>query len=1335
MAPIESFSSVASTSDGSCSKELLGQRDKWVKNLMDFSRRNRLIYYRHLKRGTLTLTNIDSEEVTSLLAGRAMSLSAFFPGGMSDQTVGIAKTIRSAARSNEEERGVQTLFIGLGFAQWKADDDGSSPNAPMYLVPISIRVSDRDGDMMITRSGDMIINSVMLAKLRDEYKIDIDVSFFDEGDVHENIVELYDRFTNTLVNVPGFSSTKQCVLGNFDYQKMAMVDDLNANVDVMAKSDLIAAIAGDQAARAKIAATMYSIEPRDLDDIPAHDEPFVLDADASQQIVLHSALRHPSHAIIEGPPGTGKSQTISNLIAALIAQGKRVLFVAEKRAALEVVYRRLNSAGLGHLALDLHGGDVKRKAVYDRLRNSDEIARSVSPVDGAQEESDFERSRRILNDYVRILHTKQKGYDLSVFEIFSRLSQLEAINVMTRWRGSDIAEFTMDRYRDIVNDLRTLSEHEDLVHRNATSPWAQCELNSTEDVASALDNLSRLQSELTDLKAEVATLFPESDGLLATVDDIPPLMVVMEAICAGVSIFGVNLCKLDIEALDRMLAPGRSSKFNAALMWLSGDCRKSLKQLKTFSQHHWPGVKRAASIIHNLSSIPKTFLNQDVVQRIQKYGTTTLISTMRGVLTDYEQLSKILRAKLPRDIGSIAAELEILQQQSRNASIVALLRPAETRLKSLRLGTFLREIFDSKPSPSTWTKMLEKAWLNSVLDDVMTRESTLTAFKGKAHDDVVSEFKRLDLARIKLMAKRIRRSAAERYFQAMSEFPGQKAAVRLELQKKSRHLPLRKLMLNAPDVVASIAPCIMASPLSVSQLLPARVLFDFVIFDEGSQILPEDAVPSIMRGKYAIIAGDPRQLPPTTFFAAGESEDDDVDNADEDSGGITGIASILELVSPFVEPRPLTWHYRSNDERLIAFSNTHIYGDRLLTLPSTGRDGSAITHEYVQPQLLDGLELSATAEIGRVVQLIVDHIEKRPTESLGVIAMGIKHARRLEEALSRARIGRADLDEFLSENREEPFFIKNLERVQGDERDAIILTIGYGPDRSGQMVYRFGPINQRGGERRLNVAITRARKRMTVVSSFHHHDLDSERLKSQGAKLLSAFVQYAESSGANLGREGAASAVEVNAFEQDVMDALTRRGLEIVPQYGVSRYRIDLAVKHPEKPGEFLLAIECDGATYHSAPTARNRDRLRQRHLEALGWKFHRIWSTDWFYDRESEIDRAVCKFERCLETSRAGAEENAAAAAPGEQLVSDGVPKRAKQKPFVETGLPVDKYSDALIYLLIRWIESDGLLRTDESLIDELVRELGYARRGRRIVERLQSAIRGYHRRYHTTG
>ena len=312
------------------------------------------------------------------------------------------------------------------------------------------------------------------------------------------------------------------------------------------------------------------------------------------------------------------------------------------------------------------------------------------------------------------------------------------------------------------------------------------------------------------------------------------------------------------------------------------------------------------------------------------------------------------------------------------------------------------------------------------------------------------------------------------------------------------------------------------------------------------------------------------------------------------------------------------------DESLIRFSNHEFYNDRLVTFPASGILDGGIRHVLVDAPRVDGEELSSSAEINAVADLVMDHAEKRPSETLGVIALGMKHARRLEAVIDERRRGRPDLAEFFADgdvNRS--FFVKNLERVQGDERDAVLISLGYAKNGAGRLRNRMGPLNHAGGERRLNVAVTRSKARMTVVSSFTEDDIDPARFSAPGAHKLCRFVEYARSGGTKLS-DVEETGEEMNDFERDVFDTLTSMGLRLVPQAGTSNYRLDFGVLHPTIPNKYILAIECDGAPYHSSKTARDRDRLRQGHLEARGWRFHRIWSPDWHEQRAQEIERAL---------------------------------------------------------------------------------------------------------------
>jgi very-short-patch-repair endonuclease len=515
----------------------------------------------------------------------------------------------------------------------------------------------------------------------------------------------------------------------------------------------------------------------------------------------------------------------------------------------------------------------------------------------------------------------------------------------------------------------------------------------------------------------------------------------------------------------------------------------------------------------------------------------------------------------------------------------------------------------------------------------------------------------------------------------------------------------------------------MASPLSVCQLIAATSIFDYVIFDEASQVAPEDAIPAILRGKYVIVAGDNKQLPPSAFFAAADEDDEsDVD--------ATSYESLLDMMVPFVKGFHLNWHYRSRDEALIAFSNHHIYDDRLVTFPGPGGK-TAISHVFVDyVPSADGQEDSSSGEVEKVVELVLEHAESTPGLTLGVITMGIKHANRIQAVLDRELSKHPHLADFFDTARPERFFVKNLERVQGDERDVIIMSIGYGKDRAGNLPLRFGPILSAGGRRRLNVAATRAKERVIVVSSFLYSDINSTQVRpGTGLEFLKNYLEYA-GSGGRLLSHGELTNEPMNDFEADVFDALSAQGIDLVPQVGCSKFRIDLAAAHPTRKGQFVLAIECDGATYHSSYTARDRDRLRQQQLENLGWTFHRIWSTDWFMRRDEEVARAVQAFKKAVIASDRPTPMRtlapiATAALPLYNGGGNGSVDRSSPTAPIPERNSIGEYTAGEIQSLLLWVQSDGKLRTNDELADEMFAALPFTRRGARIETALRNAIR----------
>ncbi len=415
------------------------------------------------------------------------------------------------------------------------------------------------------------------------------------------------------------------------------------------------------------------------------------------------------------------------------------------------------------------------------------------------------------------------------------------------------------------------------------------------------------------------------------------------------------------------------------------------------------------------------------------------------------------------------------------------------------------------------------------------------------------------------------------------------------------------------------------SPLSVSTFLSDNnITFDTVVFDEASQIFPQDAIGAIYRGKQLIVVGDSKQMPPSNFFNSAVEIDDD----DDETGDVTDFESILDLCSGPLQQRRLRWHYRSKYEQLITFSNKNFYDSSLVTFPSATIDHEGVGVDYFHVDgTFDRKSHTNRKEAEFIVDLVYKNIDKYPERSLGVVAFSVAQQDLIERLLSKRRQEDSSKEWYFKrdDSKKEPFFVKNLETVQGDERDTIIFSIAYGMDAQGRLLHNFGPLNRAGGERRLNVAVTRAKDNVQLVSSMHGTDIDLKRTSAEGARLLREYLDYAENGDVALERS-----ISVNPFEQfdsefemDVCDFLREHGFSVDMQVGCSGFRIDIGLKKPNS-SDYVLAIECDGATYHSSKNARDRDRLRQEILERMGWRFYRIWSTDWFRNAAVEKERLL---------------------------------------------------------------------------------------------------------------
>jgi very-short-patch-repair endonuclease len=1302
-----------------------------VRRLYDVSRRNNLLFFRDLTRGTLDFTAAEGSMLSALLKGESVSFARLLPDADAAKLGMSVQEIRRRALANVEEKGLHTLYLALGLATWTPDDEGRAAAAAVVLAPVAIERHGRDGrGFAIARAGEMQVNPVLLHVLANEFGCRIDEEELLAAPDEEKAFDpaaVFFRLLKAAREVPGFSVAPRSVLGNFAFQKMAMVQDLQERVDELAAHDLIAALAGDGPAREAIRLNRAAIDPAALDLVSPDDEFLVFDADSSQQRVIAAVLAGQS-GVIQGPPGTGKSQTIANLIAALVAAGKRVLFVAEKRAALDVVLQRLDRAGLGRLALDLHGADISRQQVMRRLAESLALVRDSTPAEYQELHKRFTERRRRLNEHAERLNAPRTPSGLSAFGMLGRLLGVPAEEQgKTRWRGGQLAALdakAAERIRELLTEAGGFG---DLFSRADPSPWTRAELPDGAAVGRALELVGGLLHErLPALRAALTEL----PGLRApaTLDEARNLAALLDDIAETQRQYRPELFAEDLPALAAALAPAARNALGRGMMWLAngayrGACRAALAHRRDKAPP--PALLRemtaAADQLHRWRTHADGPVPADVAARQQIGAAVAELAALEPLLPAHGLFGLSLD-----EVERLLADLRADEQTPYR---IPRLREIERELAGLGIAPLLEEIRADRPAPARWPRLFDYAWLASCLDAARYAEPALGGFNGRAHERFVEEFCELDRQRLLSAAARVRRAHAEHAIAVMNRFPDQQALVRREAEKKTRHLPLRALLAQAPDVLTALCPCWMASPLSVSQLLGAdRRYFDVVIFDEASQVLPEDAVPALLRASQAVVAGDKHQLPPTIFFMPGEA-----DEPAEEAAPTEGFESLLDLLSAFLEPWSLEWHYRSRDEALIAFSNHHIYDDRLVTFPGVGKS-VAVSHVSIGKAEGEDTD-SSVAEVRRVVELVLEHARTRPHETLGVIALGIKHAARVQDALDDALDEHPELDEFFSEARTERFFVKNLERVQGDERDAIILSVGYAKDKSGKLPYRFGPLLTAGGERRLNVAITRARVRLTLVSSFNHHDMDPDRSTARGVELLRGYLEYAAHNGLSLRDRQSAEAED--PFLADVAAALAEQGIPVRTHWGTSRYRLECAAPHPERPERLVLAVETDGDSYVSAPTARDRDRLRREQLQRLGWRFTRLWAVDWQMRRDEELARLTAAYrDAAAQADRDDAgdgEEAAPVTAPGAEsgaspVGTSSLPARGL-KPRLTRHDGIADYPRSDLVRLLRWLHSDCRLRTDEEILDEMTAELGFKRLGPKAEEALRAAIADWKR------
>ncbi|MEM2614909.1 MAG: DUF3320 domain-containing protein [Nitrososphaerota archaeon] len=1323
-------------------KELL---KKWRERLLDLSVGNPLMDLTKSKVAKLKIIHPSLENIFHILyeEDKELKLPSTYEYNNSEladvkfEETDFHRKLRHIYRNAKvalEERGLPTLHIVLGTLSWEDQYRLGKAKTPLLLLPCVLGVRSVLASMELRATGEeVIVNPALKLYLHEIYGKDLP-----ELSEEISLEKIQDFFGETTARIQAWGAKwavePEVWLTTLSFDSFVLYQDLRVLEPRAVKHPVIKAFANATAASIDEGGRNDGvIHEQDPEETRILDEPmlFVLPADSSQREALILA-RKGKNVVIHGPPGTGKSQTITNLIADFLWRGKTVLFVSAKMAALEVVYKRLQDLGLDRFCLELYSAKANKGKVIEDLKRTLSLASSEPPqLTERWKEilADLLTRRDEINAYVAFLHNKKSPIGLSLYEILGRLEKLKHVPVLDfplPW--SNPLNVTQEELTEVVRALSDLCDRAETFEHQDEHPWRgftprsgidssyvehclKVLLDGVENIGRCLQMLEPLVGavqnatvqeiyNLKELLSPLASVSPENyDLFLYPMADLEECFSTGKTAIAKASELEVHvtkhgeLWKISPPDLFQMLSVLKTEYIGISRFMQKGYWRWR-KQIAKYAR---PGVRvthamacqslwrveRILRLTEELQSV-----SRDIGERINR-PVACEVRALNKFITDLQTI-----VEWKRRIGSTKDNSQVVFQEMYKDAIVKLtqilnsqeFKEALKRVDELWPNGFIdgkrceemcirdiaqrcREIISGMnlyiewiyymsvmqkcldlglkhfidKLPKSAVRLADKVFLRRFYEvwvrRVFEENPKMSKYTSVTFEKLRDEFRRLDnelraawLAFVKARAVEpgIRVAKADPSYGTLTEV----GILRKELQKTRKFKPLRKLFSEVPNVLKALKPCFLMSPLSVSAFLdPEKYVFDVVIFDEASQIPTQEAIPAVVRGKQVIVAGDAKQLPPSSFFKASfiweiaESED-----SYEEMGSF--LEECISTPGTFAEAH-LRWHYRSRDERLIAFSNYYFYRDNpLLTFPypAVNSPDTGVRLEYLPNGIWDrGKTRTNRVEAEKVAELVYESVKRNPHRSLGVVAMNVEQCEIIEEYIERLCDQHPEIAQILYGNEDEPFFVKSLENVQGDERDVIIISLGFGRDPHGILTYNFGPLGQENGWRRLNVLITRARWQIIVVTSLRAHELSS--VKTTGATRLRDFLEYVEKGCKLPAPLPRITASETNPFEDSVAQAIRDLGYQVDEQVGVGPYRIDIAVRDPRDVNRYLAAVECDGATYHSTPDARDRDILREEILRALGWRILRVWSTDWFWRREKTIASLKQSLEELLKT------------------------------------------------------------------------------------------------------
>ncbi len=1215
------------------------------------------------------------------------------------------KQLSQIGRTFLDEQGVHVIYAVFGWLNWIDESRPPRPGedtvelsngkkarkirSPLLFVPISIERTAKGAIRAKLEENAVIESNIALESyLNQQHGVSINLD--PEDDLTPSIVIKAWRQVVSNYKHWNVEERETVLIDSFSFRKISLLRQLERSVDRIKEQSVLRALCGD-AQQLLEAPPVPSYD--DLDDSKIADRlNIVVPADSSQIKALH-AVECGTNLVIQGPPGTGKSQTITNIISTLIANNKRVLFIAEKRPAREIVVENLIACKLGDIVLHIteevrgqRGRSDAKRDIVDQLSDILEQGAGTYTID-RDYQADYERICSELNHYERVLHNRIGPSSTSTpFQLMANWAHLDPALAKAVGEHLSLPSITKVNNIWIEQAFEFASRIDDLnegVLNSTSSPWFEAQISAWDstteaDILSALSILLEAPKHITELlqKHRAESGLGREYTFRQLENHIRLLTSVGEHYKTKQRTFG-------IVTTTYWRTRGDFSRFEAT-SGINAD----------FALHTSVQLRELLDVIRKACGLIATLF--------PKYSNTESI-------TELSQFANQLQNSI--DTAPKCAQIRGRCLDAKDTGITELL------LELVRLrepGEIIKEALEAT---------LAKHW---AIESIESDKSLLT--EGSTLNRLAEHLREYEKqATINARASVLNTVAPHRPNPLIPAPKDSELGILKQQINARKRKSLRWLFTRAANLVLQMKPCIVASPLAVAQFLQSDAYeFDVVVFDEASQIPTADAVVPISRARQVVVVGDSQQMPPTNYFDKAVSLDtEDADEFDFDS--------VLQNCAAMLPSLSLNWHYRSQDERLIAFSNHHFYGGNLLTFPSAWIEHPelGVKFVYIDNAVYGrGGSRANPEEAERVISILEEELKSDPQQEVGIIAMSITQATEIEARLEQ----KAQSSNYIREWLDSGGRARNLETVQGDEFDVSIISFGYGRDSAGNLQLNFGPLLRADGYKRLNVCITRARKRMIVVSSIRGADIPPARVQ-EGGQRVRQFLEYAEHGSITLSsvpEKTSSVFVYESPFEQQVANEIMASGWSVDTQVGVQKFRVDLGVKHPEYAGKYLAGIECDGATYHSHETARDRDIGRQQVLERLGWRIFRIWSTDWFRDKELVLQK-VNEFLTSLLNEENG---NGADARTPRDPEPGGPITEKNSGPQFERLNPNHKLGNVGYRIDIQHYTDQELLRAlslacfevgsipKAELIRFTTRFLGFSRVTKRITFRLESLV-----------